>query len=117
MNVKIICSFLFCLVVLLAGCGTDKSSVPNDERIGDQIIAALEKYKTGRGSYPDVLSELEPTYIRQITQPRYGQRRWDYIHYCKNDTFGLAVWGRKLTDNAYMYNSERKKWEVVENSF
>ena len=42
MNVKITCSFLFCLVVLLASCEADKSSVPNDERIGDQIIAALD---------------------------------------------------------------------------
>ncbi|SRR6266496_547310 len=117
MNVKITCSFLFCLVVLLASCEANKSSVPNDERIGDQIIAALERHKAERGFYPDTLTQLVPAYIKQIIPPRYGQRRWDYIHYCKNDSFGLAMWGRSLTDDAYVYSSERKKWEVAENSF
>jgi hypothetical protein len=108
---------LFCLVVLLASCEPNKTSVPNDKLIGDQIVAALEKYKATRGSYPDVLSELEPAYIGHITSPRYGERKWDYVHYCRNDSFGLAMWGRKLTDDGYMYNSERKQWEVAENSF
>ena len=108
---------LFCLAFFLIGCGSDKSAVSNDQRIGDGIIAALEKYQAQKGSYPDVLSELEPDYIGHITPPRYGTRRWDYIHYCKNDSFGLAMWGRRLTDDGYVYSSERKKWEVAENSF
>jgi hypothetical protein len=116
-NLKIRYSVLFCLVFLLIGCEPDKSSVLNDERIGDGIIAALETYKTQRGSYPDVLSELEPDYIAEIIQPRYGEGRWRYVHYCKNDVFGLAMYGRRLTDDDYVYSSERKKWEVAENSF
>jgi hypothetical protein len=108
---------LFCFVTLAVGCEADKSSVPNDEVIGNKIVAALEKYKAQRGSYPDVLPELEPDYIGLITSPRYGERRWDYTHYCKNDSFGLAMWGQRSTDNGYIYRSERKQWEVAENSF
>ncbi len=108
---------LLCFATLLTACESSKSSVPNDERNGDQIIAALEKYKTERGSYPDVLSQLEPTYISRIVPPRYGQGRWDYIHYCKNDSFGLAMWGRRVTDDGYVYSSERKQWEIAKNSF
>ena len=108
---------LVSLIALMAGCGVDKTSVPNDEKTGDQIIAALEKYKIEKGSYPDTLSQLVPTYVGRITSPRYGERRWDYIHYCKDDSFALAMWGRRLTDDGYLYSSERKKWEVSENSF
>lgn len=117
MKMRMACSVLLCLVVLVTGCEADKSSVSNDERIGDQIVAALEKYKAQRGSYPDVLSELEPDYVGLITPPHYGQRRWDYTHYCRNDSFGLAMWGRRPTDDGYIYRSERKQWEVAENSF
>jgi hypothetical protein len=105
------------LMLALLGCRADESSVKSDELIGNQIIAALEKYKEQRGSYPDVLSELEPSYIPKITPPRYGEKRWNYTHYCKNDSFGLAMFGRRLTDDDYVYSSDRKKWEVAENSF
>lgn len=108
---------IVCFLLTLLGCRADKSSVKSDELIGDQIIAALDKYKEQRGSYPDVLSELEPSYIPKITPPRYGEKRWNYTHYCKNDSFGLAMSGRRLTDDDYVYSSERKRWEIAENSF
>ena len=117
MNFRMRCWVLFCFVALVVGCGADKRSVANDESVGNQIVTALEKYKGDKGSYPDVLSQLEPTYIGHIVPPRYGQRHWDYVHYCKNDSFGLAMWGRKPTDDGYVYSSERKQWEVAENSF
>jgi hypothetical protein len=116
-KVKILFSILFCILVFLNGCRPDRTSVANDMLIGDQIVAALEKYKAQRGSYPDVLSELEPNYIGHITVPRYGEQKWSYVHYCKNDSFGLAMWGKRLTDDGYVYSSERKQWETAENSF
>ena len=106
-----------CLLLLMPACEADKSSVSKDKVTGDQIIAALEKYKVQRGVYPDVLSELEPGYIGRITSPRYGEKKWDYVHYCKDDSFGLAMWGRRLMDDGYLYSSERRQWEVAENSF
>lgn len=117
MKLKTSCSLLFCVALLFTGCGHDKSSVPNDERIGDEIITVLEKYKAEQGLYPDTLTQLIPDYMGKITPPRYGQKRWDYIHYCKNDSFGLAMWGQDLTDDGFVYSSERRKWEVAENSF
>jgi hypothetical protein len=113
----ILFSILFCLLIFLPGCGPNRTSVGNDKLNGDQIIAALEKYRAQRGSYPDVLSELEPNYVGHITSPRYGEKKWTYVHYCKNDSFGLAMWGKKLTDDGYVYSSERKQWETAENSF
>jgi len=86
------------------------SSVENDKSTGDQIIVALDKYKADHGSYPDVLWALEPDYFRHITQLEYGQHRWEYIHYCKDDSFGLSMWGRQTTSNGYTYRSAKKQW-------
>ena len=108
---------LACTILMMLSCAPAKSSVPNEQQHGDQIIAALEKYKAERGSYPDTLSELEPNYLGHITPPHYGEKKWDYVHYCKNDSFGLAMWGRRPTDDGYVYSSERKKWEITANSF
>jgi len=117
MNLRMPYSVVFCLILVLIGCGPDKSSISNDERVGDQIVAALETFKGERGSYPDVLSELEPGYIRKITPPKYGAKRWDYIHYCKKDTFALFMWGREPYEDGYYYDNDKKQWGVVENSF
>jgi hypothetical protein len=117
MTVKMLFSVLCCLVLVFAGCEADKSSVANDEKIGDGIIAALEKYKAEQGLYPDTLTQLIPNYVRQIAPPRYGARRWDYVHYCKNDSFALFMWGRRADQDAYWYDSEKKQWGLIENSF
>lgn len=105
------------VVAFFVGCESDSRNIHNDQLVGDNVVLALEKYKADRDTYPDVLSELEPNYIGSIKQPRYGERRWDYIHYCKNDTFGLGMWGRRSTDKGYVYSSERRKWELADNSF
>jgi hypothetical protein len=108
---------LVCLLAVLVSCQPSKESIPADLKTGDQIVAALGKYKSQTGSYPDVLSALEPDYLRQIIPPRYGEKRWDYIHYCKKDSFALFMWGRKAYQDGYWYDSDKKQWGVVENSF
>jgi hypothetical protein len=105
------------VITSLVGCSSSTGSVKQDELIGDQIILALDKYKAEHGSYPDTLWSLEPDYLSQIARPKYGDGRWDCVHYCKDDSFGLAIWGRHTTDNGYVYSSQRRQWEVAENSF
>jgi hypothetical protein len=106
-----------CCALLVGGCTPDKTSVVNDQSAGDKIVAALEGYKTDRGHYPDHLDELVPKYISAIKPPGYGQKKWDYNHLATPDSFGLYMWGRKAYQDGYLYNSERKQWELVENSF
>ena len=85
--------------------------------IGDRIVAALEQYRNDIGHYPDRLNDLVPKYIQQIEPPRYGEKKWDYNHRPGENSFGLYMWGRKAYQDGYLYNSEKKQWEVVENSF
>jgi hypothetical protein len=88
-----------------------------DRRHGDEIVAALEKYHSVQGHYPDTLAQLESEYISEIKPPRYGQGKWDYVTYGGKDTFALFLWGVNLTDNGYGYNVPEPEWTRIENSF
>jgi hypothetical protein len=101
----------------LSGCGANTRSVAHDLKHGDEIVAALEKYRAERGHYPDTLGELEPNYIAHIKQPRYGEHRWDYIRYCEKGTFALFIWGAKPYHDGYGYKAQEAKWTRIENSF
>ena len=74
-NVRLLA--ILCALGALTSCKPDTSSVLTDELVGDQIAAALDKYKVQRGSYPDTLWALEPDYVFPIVLPKYGQKRWD----------------------------------------
>jgi hypothetical protein len=58
-----------------------------------------------------------PEYLGELEAPKYGEKRWDYIHRCRADTFDLWVWGKHPTDNGYFYSSDRKTWAKVHNDF
>ncbi len=98
----------------LAGC-ENKTTTPEDFRHGDEIVAALEKYRTAHNHYPDTLGSLEPEYIGQIKQPRYGERRWEYIRYCEKGTYALFMW--RADHAGYGYNVPDSKWTYIDNSF
>ena len=76
---------LLCLA--LASC-ENKTATQEDFRHGDEIVAALEKYRAAHGHYPDTLGFVEE-YIGEIKQPQYGERRWEYIRYCEKGTYAL----------------------------
>ena len=100
----------------LGGCEPDKSSIPEDLKRGDRIIAALERYKLDHGRYPESLSALVPLYISAIESPRYGKRQWEYRTYPEG-AFGLFVAGSKIYHDDYMFASTRGEWEVAHNDF
>ena len=110
---------VFCCWLALAfcTCAPDKSSVSSDQSIGNEIIAALEKFRHEKGHYPTQLSELVPKHIPEIKSPSYGEKRWDYNYKPGEDFFGLYMWGKKAYHDGYLYSSQRKQWEVVENIF
>jgi hypothetical protein len=93
----------------------DKSSVAEDERIGDRIVSAVEMYKAETHTYPDSLSELVPRYMSNIQPPRYGKKEWKYIHYPDKHAFALFMYGKKVFSDGYWYDSDKGRWEVFEN--
>ncbi len=102
---------MFCLA--LTSCER-RSATPEDFRRGDEIVAALQKYRADHGHYPDTLGPLAPDYIREIKDPDYGERRWDYIHYCEKDTYALFMW--TSTKAGCGYNVPDSKWTRIDNS-
>jgi hypothetical protein len=109
--------FALCAALLslgLRGCER-RSATAEDFRRGDAIVAALQKYRADHGHYPDRLGSLAPHYIRALQNPDYGERRWDYIHYCEKDTYSLMMW--TSTKPGYGYNMPDPKWVFIDNSF
>jgi hypothetical protein len=106
---------LLCLA--LAGCQASKASLSNDKLIGNQIVDALDRYKADRGSYPKQLIDLVPNYLSAITPPGYGQKKWDYFEYPEQGAFVLCVSGRKVYQDTLWFDSTKREWEIVENSF
>jgi hypothetical protein len=52
--------------------------VKESEQKGNELIAAIEAYRSDNGRYPPGLSDLIPGYIQSVSPPTAGTRRWDY---------------------------------------
>lgn len=105
------------LCVVLAGCQPSKASLPNDKVIGNQIVEALDRYKADHGFYPKHLTDLVPTYLDAITTPKYGRKRWDYFEYPDRGAFVLSMSGRKVYHDTVWFDSNKREWEIVQNTF
>ena len=90
-----------------------KSAPSEDIRVGDEIIAALEKYHTDQGHYPEELSELVPKYLPAITPPKFGEKKWTYSP--GQHSFALFLWAENPTADGYAYGAPEKQWKVARN--
>ena len=115
MNLTRLLLSLACIAI--AACEAGKQPMAADFEIGDQIVAAVERFRKDHGRYPQALTELVPTYLAAIKQPAYGQRQWDYVVHADTDKYALFVWGAKPHHDAYGLGAPEKKWERIENSF
>ena len=55
-----------------------ESSVAESQRRGDQLVAALERYKFDHKQYPPNLDALVPEYLGALPLPTAGDRTWRY---------------------------------------
>lgn len=92
-----------------------KSAPWEDLRVGDQIIAALEKYHADHDHYPEELSELVPNYLSAIIPPKFGEKQWTYSP--GQHSFAVFLWGATQDADGFCYGAPEKKWKVVHNSF
>lgn len=53
-------------------------AVRESQERGNEIVAALERFRERHGSYPSELSELVPCYLRVIEPPLAGSQQWHY---------------------------------------
>jgi hypothetical protein len=87
-----------------------KALVRGDQLIASEIVAALEKYRTEHGTYPERLSDLVPKYIAEIKPPRYGAKKWDYVYHANRDLFSLVLPAQKSYEVSYWYNTLRREF-------
>jgi hypothetical protein len=68
------------LVIALSGCGQDwtAAKIAESQRRGNEIVAALERFRANRGEFPKELEELVPDYVAEIIKPVAGSRKWCY---------------------------------------
>jgi hypothetical protein len=100
--------------------GAHEALVRGDQSLGNEIVAALEKYRAEMRKYRDRLSDLIPDYIAEIKSPRYGAKKWSYNNHPDRDTFNLLILGLKPqpglkpAEDSYWYNPLRREWWPVE---
>jgi len=72
---------------------------------GNIIIAALTKYKSEEGKYPENLQELVPKYLNPVPDPDWGTNEWFYVYEKKYAAFYLEVQYSKSTYASHHYYS------------
>jgi hypothetical protein len=96
-----------------AGCrhqASDKQE-PTFE-LGNEIIAAIERYEERHGEYPEALEALVPDYLERVdaTSWTYGGGGGVFQLYFSARLSGI------LTET-WKYDSRKKKWSAVDESF
>jgi hypothetical protein len=112
-------SFFYCILASAcvlaftqAGCRHQASDgqEPTIE-LGNEIIAALERYEERHGDYPEALEALVPDYLERV-----DATSWTYGG--GNGVFVLFFSDRSgILDETWKYSSRNKKWSAVDESF
>lgn len=108
--------FLLLLPVALciAGCSSGQERIDETKQKGNQIIRALEQFRTDRGQYPKSLADLSPKYIQELPLPTWGLKAWQYES--DGSEFTLTVNESVHTGNGdsrwLRYQGEKWGWQV-----
>ena len=118
-----------CLVVCLAGCGTPPGKGRKAEagyRAAAPVIAALDRFHSDRGQYPESLGELVPSYLPDSRDLLYRGRAQPVNAPGHDESIPEHQFGYKREDGAYIltfsytgpgmnhcvYDSSTKTWHA-----
>lgn len=93
------------LVAVAIGVGVyiyahrDTGQVEESKEIGAELVAALYRYQSETGAYPDALERLVPEYLPRVRPPTWGLQRWRYRRY----TAAEVATGGAPADSARVY--------------
>lgn len=102
---------IFCL--FFVSC-EHRDSLPRDFTIGDQLAQAIERFKTDNHHYPAHLSDLVPRYVKEIVAPKCGRGQWEYQRY-PDGKYALFLSPKNLGNDAFFYNCDTHRWEIIKN--
>ena len=86
-----------------------RANVEESIRRGDLIISKLREYRAANGRYPNALTELVPTYLPSIPQPRVSDG-WDYDAEKGGSEFWLSF-DPSLLNDGRRYDSGTGRWK------
>ena len=106
-------SFIILVIVFAIGSVlvASRNNIRYMESSAVPLIEALEKYKEVKGSYPDTLQQLQPTFISELPACRQGSA--NVISYSVNkehDEYNLNCYTGFYTEKR-RYNSQTKGWK------
>jgi hypothetical protein len=88
-----------------------KSAYYKSIRIGNDLIEALNTYRSDNARYPASLDELMPKYSTKIKQPPWGARKWGYYTSADNaEKFVLSVRSTKTDTDPHYDSSSGIGW-------
>jgi hypothetical protein len=76
-------------------------------KLSEPIIAALEQYKAGHGSYPQKLDELAPDYL---PVPPVSTDEIDFFYSITGESYSFSFHYIGPGTNTCTYKPETKKW-------
>ena len=76
--VKSLFFLLLSVALCLSGCSSGQGKIDETKQNGNQVIRALEQFRTDRGQYPKSLADLSPKYIQELPPPTWGLKTWQY---------------------------------------
>ncbi len=113
-------------IVLMVSCEVlilgNRARVDGANRArGEQIVAALEKFRSDQKKYPETLRSLEPRYISQLPlMKRYEEdpgREFTYQRSNDGSGFTLEYMGAPVSvgpcDCGFKYDSASRTWQPV----
>ena len=87
-----------------------RGKVEESRRRGDEIIAAMSRYREEKGEYPEDLAELVPEYLVELRQPLVGPRRWGYVR-DEEKGFVLSFFMGPMYET-WWYEGKAGEWQV-----
>jgi GAF domain-containing protein len=93
------------------------SRIEESKAIGDEIVAALEKYKADKGIYPAKLEDLAPRYLGRLRAPTAGTQQWDYVRTSGGRFYNLGFYeSTEIGSPHYGRFSENDYWDYDDGS-
>jgi hypothetical protein len=101
----------------------ERRTLRTTEERGNAIVAAIERYRTRVGRFPDSLSAVRPYELQSIPTPTWGDKRWRYQLFAgdastssKGPLFELRVCTNDSCYPVLYFNSSVRRWVFIENS-
>ncbi len=108
---------LFAWLLSFTGCRDSDwtaAKIAAAKKLGDMIVAALDRYRMERGRFPDRLEDLVPQYLESLRPVPAGTGKWQYGVTLGGQVYKLGFFGSR--PDSYWYDTSKKTWKHYQGS-